>query len=59
MKYPNLVAGFITGPVRVENIEGGRTIVTHLQKYSHFWSLLTWPFCFHFGLMWKLQKKDP
>ena len=45
----------ITGPIRVELIEG-RTILTHLQKYSHFGFMITWPFCFHFWLFWKLQE---
>lgn len=55
MIYPQAVLSFITGPIRVEK-SGDRTILTHLQKYSHFGFMLTWPFCFHFWLMWRLQK---
>jgi len=45
---------FIVGPVRIEN----NGILTHLQKYSHFGLMLTWPFCFHFWLFWKLQEQN-
>lgn len=59
MEYPSAIFGFISGPIRVE-ISEGRTILTHLQKYSRFGFLLTWPFCFHFWIMWKLQQgNDP
>lgn len=56
--YPKAVLSFITGPVRTEIADNGQEILTHLQKYSHFWIMVTWPFCFHFGLMWKLQEMD-
>ena len=55
--YPKAVLSFITGPIRTEMSEG-RTILTHLQKFSHFGFMLTWPFCFHFWLMWRLQLQD-
>ena len=55
MIYPKAVLSFITGPVRVESSEN-RTILTHLQKYSHFGFMMTWPFCFHFWLFWNLQE---
>ncbi len=63
MKYPEAVLSFITGPIRIEKAlepfgVGFRTILTHLQKYSHFGFMVTWPFCFHFWLMWHLQAKD-
>lgn len=57
MTYPTAVLSLITGPVRTE-IKNGRTILTHLQKYSHFGFMLTWPFCFHFWIFWKLQDWD-
>ncbi len=53
--YPNAVFSFITGPIRIETSEG-RVILPHLQKYSHFGFMLTYPFCFHFWLFWKLQE---
>lgn len=58
MKFPTAVLSFITGPIRTET-KDDRKILTHLQKYSHFGFMVTWPFCFHFWLFWKLQKKDP
>ena len=54
MTYPSVVLSLITGSVRVET-SGKRTILTHLQKYSRFGFMLTWPFCFHFWLFWDLQ----
>lgn len=54
MMYPKAVLSFITGPIRVED-SNGRTILTHLQKYSHFGFMVTDPFCFHFWLFWRLQ----
>ena len=56
-RYPSAILSFITGPIRTE-MDGDRVILTHLQKYSHFWLMLTftgWVPTFHFGLMWKLQ----
>lgn len=32
--------------------------VTHLQKYSKFGFLLTWPFCFHIWYTFKFQEGD-
>lgn len=63
MRYPSLALAFITGPVRTEK-SGDRTILAHLQKYSRFGFMLsfgfmlTWPFCFHFWLMWRLQERN-
>jgi hypothetical protein len=57
MKYPQAVFSFVTGPIRIE-YSGSRVILTHLQKYSHFGFMVTWPFCFHFWIFWKLQEKD-
>lgn len=48
----------IAGPIRVEE-DDGRTILTHLQKYSHFGFMITRPFCIHFWLFWKLQERNP
>jgi hypothetical protein len=61
MRYPSAVLSFITGPIRVDKSNDGnpRLVLTHLQKYSHFGFMLTWPFCFHFWLFWKLQATDP
>lgn len=56
--YPEAVLSFITGPVRVEYTDGCRAILPHLQKHSHFGFMVTWPFCFHFWLFWKLQEFD-
>ena len=58
MKYPVAVLSLITGPVRVEYAHNGdgRNIITHLQKHSYFGFMLTWPFCFHFWLGWRLQE---
>ncbi len=61
MIYPKAVFSLITGPVRVESIEypythKTRQILTHLQKFSRFGFMVTWPFCFHFWLFWKLQE---
>lgn len=53
--YPLLILTLITGPIRVE-VDNNRIILTHLQKYSHFGFLFTWPFCFHFWLFWQLQQ---
>ena len=58
MIYPSVVLSLITGPVRVEK-SGNRNILTHLQKYSRFGFMVTWPFCFHFWLFWKLQDTTP
>lgn len=55
MIYPSAVFSFITGPVRTEE-KDGRIILTHLQKFSPFGFLVTWPFCFHFWVFWKLQE---
>jgi hypothetical protein len=55
--YPKAVLSFIAGPIRVEQSEG-RNILTHLQKFSHFGFMLTWPLCFHFWLFWRLQRTD-
>lgn len=55
MTYPKAVFSLITGPVRVEK-SGDRNILTHLQKYSHFGFMVTWPFCIHFWAMWQLQR---
>ena len=55
--YPSMIFGLITGPVRTEMADDGQTIVTHLQKFSRFGFLITWPFCFHFWLFWKKQEK--
>lgn len=57
MKYPSAVFSFITGPVRIET-KDGRTVITHLQKYSHFGFMIHWPFGFHFWLFWKRQFID-
>lgn len=57
MMYPRAVLSFITGPIRTE-IKDGRIILTHLQKYSRFGFMFTWPFCLHFWLFWKLQEVD-
>ncbi len=57
MTYPSAVFSFITGPIRVETASNGQTILTHLQKHSHFGFMITWPFCFHFWFMWRLQKR--
>lgn len=58
-KYPSIILSFIYGPIRFEQ-DSNRSILTHLQKYSHFGFLFTWPFCFHFWVMWKLQEgNDP
>lgn len=54
MKYPIAVLSFITGPIRIEQ-KDRRIILTHIQKYSHFGFMMTWPFCFHFWLFWRLQ----
>ncbi len=59
MRYPTAVLSFITGPVRTELSPEGRVILTHLQKYSRFGFMLTWPFCFHFWIFWKLQDRRP
>ncbi len=61
MTYPKAVLSFITGPIRVEYANdplgmGQRTILPHLQKFSHFGFMLTWPLCFHFWLFWRLQR---
>ncbi len=56
MIYPKAVLSLITGPVRVE-FKDGETILTHLQKHSHFGFMVTWPFCFHFWFMWRLQRQ--
>lgn len=56
--YPTAVLSFITGRVRDELAYGGRVIITHLQKYSHFGFMVTWPFCFHFWLFWRLQARE-
>lgn len=53
-QYPRTVLALVTGPIRTELSED-RTILTHLQKYSHFGFMFTWPFCFHFWLFWTLQ----
>ncbi len=58
MKYPTAVLSFITGPIRTEVGANGQEILTHLQKHSHFGFMITWPFCFHFWLFWKLQDWD-
>lgn len=74
MKYPRTVLSLITGPIRVETIMKfvpmpkdapiqmvhavDKVILTHLQKYSRFGFMLTWPFCFHFWFFWKLQEGD-
>lgn len=59
MKWrPSAVLSLITGPVRVEYTDECRAILPHLQKYSHFGFMITWPFCFHFWLFWKLQEFD-
>lgn len=34
----------------------GGYAVTHLQKYSRFGVLLTWPFCFHVWVTFKFQE---
>lgn len=57
MTYPSVVLSLITGPVRAE-YSNKRVILTHLQKYSHFGFMVTWPFCFHFWLFWRLQAGD-
>jgi hypothetical protein len=57
LTYPSVVLSLITGPIRVEK-SGERTILTHLQKYSHYGFMVTWPFCFHFWLFWDLQIGD-
>jgi hypothetical protein len=57
MRYPKGVLSFIIGPIRTE-IKDQREILTHLQKYSHFGFMITWPFCFHFWLFWNLQYGD-
>jgi len=54
MIYPSAVFSFITGPIRFE-VSQDQNILTHLQKYSRFGFMFTWPFCFHFWLFWKLQ----
>ncbi len=54
--YPKAVLSLITGPIRTEIADNGQTILTHLQKYSHFGFMVTWPFCFHFWIMWRLQE---
>ena len=56
-KYPSAIFTFITGPVRIE-IDNGKNVIPHLQKYSHFGFMLHWPFGFHFWLFWKLQERD-
>ena len=55
MNYPKAVFSFITGEPRVELSSESRTILTHLQKRSPFGFMVTWPFCFHFWLMWREQ----
>ena len=58
-KYPKAVLSFITGPIRTDHANfdhSGRLVLTHLQKYSHFGFMLTWPFCLHFWWMWDLQE---
>src|ERR1700693_286808 len=60
MVYPSAVFSFITGPIRIEPrtgwVEDGSKILPHLQKYSRFGLMMTWPFCFHFWLFWRLQQ---
>lgn len=59
MRYPKAVLSLITGPIRTDiaNFDTSRReVLTHLQKYSHLGFMLTWPFCFHFWVMWKLQE---
>jgi len=59
--YPSAVLSLITGPIRTDLAnfdDSGRKVLTHLQKFSHFGFMMTWPFCFHFWLFWKLQEKD-
>lgn len=57
INLPGVVFSFIAGPIRTE-LYGERTILTHLQKYSHFGFMMTWPFCFHFWVFLKLQEKE-
>lgn len=54
MTYPSAVLAFITGDVRVE-IKNERVVLTHLQKFSRFGFMITWPFCFHFWVFWRPQ----
>lgn len=63
MKYPKGVLSFILGEPRFEvvpyfHIMATRNILTHLQKYSYFGFMITWPFCFHFWLFYKKQETD-
>lgn len=63
MIYPKAVFSLITGEPRFEVIwddekQVTRNILTHLQKFSYFGIMITWPFCFHFWLFWKKQAMD-
>lgn len=58
MIYPSMVFSFIIGRIRIDSgsNDPSRYVLTHLQKFSPFGFMVTWPFCFHFWLFWKLQE---
>lgn len=53
ISYPKAYLSVIVGMPRLDF-----GVLTHLQKYSPFGLMLTWPFCFHFWLFWKKQQFD-
>ncbi len=63
MNYPKAVLSLIVGEPRFEvvpewNYQRTRNILPHLQKFSSFGFMITWPFCFHFWLFWKKQEMN-
>ena len=59
MIYPTSVFSLIAGPVRAEqSLDGTRTVLTHLQKFSKWGFMLHWPFGFHFWFWFRKQQQD-
>lgn len=51
LKKPVWTLSFIWGTPRLS--EG---VLSHLQKFSPFGFMMTWPFCFHVWIFWKMQE---
>ncbi len=59
-RYPNLTLALIHGRVRTE-LDNGHSIITHLQKYSHFFVVFHQTGfipTLHVGIMWRLQEEN-
>ena len=57
---PNGPKAFILGMQGKVRLEANG-VIDHQQRFSHVGFMVTWPFCFHVWIFWKLQevRNDP